>query len=406
MLTRLTLILVPILFAVLSCGGNKELLQANRPEENPIQIDLKGLSEPNRYTATLSWPMKPSATKWILSRKEIPIVRGATSGPMPEQIQLAVLEAGETSFEDKTVRTGFEYTYYVNAIIGEVSTWIGEATSRVFPDVDLSGEISNPEDLVNAGRVFLRGGTRLLTGTRGLKIQARELISDSATIESFPEEARAILPNNGRNAGPITISVEEAQGTLVIRNRGENGANGADGGQGGQGAPGSKGSRAILRPGKGSNQKVVSPEMAELVRLADSTCGLLTPQTWVYCHSHPTDGSPGGTGAAGSAGGPGTNGGNSGRVLVEVRSDSLAFFDISNDAGRPGEGGRGGLGGPGGYGGLPGDLDVLEICNPAKQGAFGPTGPFGPNGPLGKTGLRAPYCVSVAESKSGDCRLF
>lgn len=90
--------------------------------------------------------------------------------------------------------------------------------------MELTGPLTIEKD-----RVVLTKNATITTGEYHLMIIAREIESDGALIQNFPEGAAAFWERNGRSGGMIGIESQKARGVLNVNLNGEGGGHGKNG---------------------------------------------------------------------------------------------------------------------------------------------------------------------------------
>lgn len=258
-------------------------------------------------------------------------------------------------------------------------------------EIVVSGVLENPHPdskevwRIGARRLELQKGSRIITHGASLELEVEELISDSATLETFAEKDQKInlnLGQDGADSGAIELRVlQSASGSLKIISRGQ---------AGGGGLPGASAEELDLgvppeaAPGRDGIIEVEMEGRFSLER--NDSFGSRPFRRIVLCGSNGTDGAHGSKGYPGGRGGIGARGGSTGSIDVQLPENgnlAVQFERLPGLGGSGGLGGVGGAGGAGGPGGRPAYDNGRQIC---RGGQRGPSGDPGDRGPLGGAG--------------------
>jgi hypothetical protein len=220
-----------------------------------VSIQFKGQTA-QRYQLVITWP-SVSGEVVILSneKNEIARVNGSAStltldGYASEKIYDFIIEHYD---KNKKLLSIFQRSV---------------TTPR---DLVLSSQKLNGPTRYEAERIFLLENTVITVEDHELVIEAQEIISNNATIQSFPVGAKTEKPSGpGRSGGKITLKANKGQGHLQLLLRGEGGGHGLPGlhvdkySLGCPGGPGGNGgdSSALVLQIKDTAQ-LVAPYLAE-----------------------------------------------------------------------------------------------------------------------------------------------
>lgn len=355
-----------------------------------LQIGLTAAAEPapepNRFQVSLRWQTPASET-------EFEIVRSRPDGSEEKKLAIRWLlgvpgfgprPGRDQVYVDDEVSPATTYRYTVRPRHGTESQL--ESVEVKVPGNEL--EIQGRQKLADLDwtrrpihRLILRQGAELVTEGRDLNVQLIELISEDATILTFPEDSVAPPGQPGRPGGSISIHAIRGSGKLTILGRGERGGKGGDGGQGPPGDRGQPGRPSV------SSFKIVRPFPVEIEHICVASAG---------------GGQRGGTGRTGLQGSKGLPGGDSAKIEVFISELPAPLLEARSIPGKGGEGGAGGPGGEGGEGGEGGAPSTA--CPLGPPGLPGDRGPQGPQGEEGETGKRLSCCVKIHSTPLDDCR--
>jgi hypothetical protein len=405
-----SLMLKSILFITLLLSGcapddTTPKVVTNAPPQVAHGLDarMESLPEPNKYKVKLKWRGLDAPSPLYLYR-----------GNQKTLQQVTQLTPALTQYEDATVQAGETYQYFITTIENGGPVNRASASVDIPRDLELRGN-AVLKSMNGFNRLFLYRDTVLTTLGKDTALQVNEIISDDATLQSFPSGQKAPSGQNGRTGGSIDIRAKRGSGRLHIFARGESGGDGLDG------LPGSAGANGIQ--GQAGDWGINTDLYNYLNRsFVDSYGNLMRrfpkpPENpeWntvfagrpLYICARPaTNGLPGGNGTAAQDGGSGGNGGNSAKAVVRIKEDSDFQVDITVEPGLSGIGGRPGKGGLGGPGGAPGALDQGHKCPPAQTGPMGQNGIDGRQGRPGDYGVKQPVCVTSGNSTQYECDKF
>jgi len=223
-------------------------------------------------------------------------------------------------------------------------------------------------------RLVLKSGAQFITQGLNLRLEIDELISDNGVIQTFPDDQRAPVGQEGRSGGHLELVVGHATGKFNVKMLGE---------QGGEGIPGKDPDESLRGPkGPNGNNVII--------------CNVGGNITGIFICKQPSSGGAGGQGLPGFPGGIGFKGGDSGTALIKIASTDDGFeLHTERKSGAGGIGGLGGAGGLGGFGGDPGDKKWLNVI--VTTGPQGPQGPRGPTGNKGLDGYQEKICKEIAD---------
>lgn len=407
-----TILVVVVLVGCQKRNQGKAVAEAPPPTEisKPPQ-KISGITEfkssiiagtlVNQYSVRLSWKTE-GETRVSINRIQKTNGKNVNMAPF--------LQENLNEIQDNLIEPGMEYEYFIE----QVSTGQTKSQRIIIPrDFEIQGEVRNPS-LAGFRRLFLQKGAKINTEGLSLKIEVEELISDEATILSFPRNDSNASPT-GRSGGRIEIVAPSARGMLRIIGNGENGRTGWSGNYGVPGKAGIKGQSGKwgMNPELYAPQANISHNFLESVRLfmerenfppeSPRWKDMLANIREFVCAVTPTDGTVGENGSDGGNGATGGRGGDSAEIFIKIKDDADLNIYYEAEPGLGGLGGHGGLAGKGGLGGDGGDLDRGHLCTPAKQGPSGLSGKDGLQGRVGENGTRKSVCISTMNRKEGDC---
>lgn len=351
-----------------------------------------GLDNPHQYEVQLNWHVgsREPSQFFIVQRSDWNDGR--------------VVQGEQGFYRDSQVEEGKKYSYQVRMMNTSQSSTVDFIQVQVPRDkVFEGGEHTEKGPLLDYHRIFLKNRTKVYWQGERLEIQASEVISENATLESFsPDKKTAELGNEGKSGGELILKAKKLRGNIFIRGDGQNGGQGETGLVGSVGAKGSRGPDTMLHEGAPTEV----PPGAHIYR-----------GYWFQCDPIRAPGGEGGKGGQGGPGLQGKPGGNSSKIFIEIMDTQEGEIFFSKKPGLGGDGGMGGPGGAGGEGGAPGniewqmhasiiasgtDLDLFHQCQ-GKPGARGPQGDSGPQGLRGTEGFEASFCIKSRESHQGLC---
>lgn len=317
-------------------------------------------------------PIVESTGDWNRFRVKIPITSNVVSvqrslSKAPKIFQVLRFQTEGEYFIDHEPPSGESVEYSLVRRDGDQSE-VSEIF-RVDVPMDLMVESlveiqSDTKWVLN--RLILKPNGILQTNGYKLWLMAQSLESENALIRTFPSGAQA-KSGRGRSGSHIEISANQAQGSMRLELRGQQGANGKDGGL-----------RSPAMAGTGPNGK-------------NSRKSLVGHG----CQGVSTNGGPGQDGLRGLRGQNGFDGGDSGSAFIFVRSGSLSINELF-DPGMGGQGGSGGIGQKGGNGGM-GGAQCLGPRMP--DGDRGRDGSDGDPGDSGESGRKETVCIQNAKQK-------
>jgi hypothetical protein len=368
----------------------------------PFAADVKALPEPNKYQVALRWEASANPALWVIHSQQ---------GENNQTSRSEVLDGSLRTTIDNEVQPGKDYTYYLGSMNDPKGVQLGKVKVSIPVDLEILGSYT-PNSPLNLGRLFLRPKAQIQTLGTDLVVQAQEIISEGATIQTFPNASTAAPGMNGRSGGQISLRAQKASGRLTLVGDGEIGGPGTDGrnGQDGQigfrGAPGDWGMNPVLY--RFLNRGFVDAFGNTMRRYPKPYTDLEWSRTlggipYYICAIFPTGGGIGFDGLPGEDGGRGGNGGDTAAISVLVQTESDFIVDLSAHPGDGGIGGRGGNGGHGGPGGLPGMLDQGHRCLEARTGYRGQDARAGRPGKYGTDGIAKPFCVKIGSKVTGNC---
>lgn len=379
----MTTVLIYFWFALTGCGKSTPGSTAEEPTpglepstevpKTPVSrrapdtfsIQATGLSEPNKYVVRISADSLSSHYQ---------IYRQQTNG---NEKLVGTMNKDASAFEDNEVEAGKEYEYTLARLDNT------EKKQTLYVTIPKDLVINSTVNQVRShgyARVFLTEQARIQTEGQDFVLEANELISNGAVLETYTEGTKAPAGAEGRTPGRIVIKANSARGSLTIFNRGENGGDGQNGSRGSNGGKGDTGANASshhipnpLRP----------PHCGGFPGNLDPVCKVI-PDAIVACASQPVGGGQGRQGNPGTAGTAGARGGNTAALQIKIESADSFKLVTNNIPGIGGNGGVGGEGGDGGPGGDPGQSS--EGCGNAGSGPQGAKGANGANGEKGADG--------------------
>lgn len=357
-----------------------------------LRAEAMGQEAPHQYQVHLSWESahREPSVFYIIKRNDWNEGR--------------VVQGDQSFFRDQNVEEGKSYHYQVQMLNGSKNTqvdWVDLTVPKDF--VFSAGENLFKGKMVEYRRVFFEEGARVHWQGGEFYLEAGEIISKDAVLESFSaSEKVAPVGQPGKSGGLVTVKAKKLTGTLYLRADGQHGGEGEVGAKGEAGPKGPVGPDTFLRWGDHNSQ----PQGAHLHR-----------GYYFLCDPPRAPGGPGGEGKKGGLGANGRAGGNSGKIHVEIERVEGGELYFTQRPGVGGNGGAAGEGGDGGEGGDPGKIDwrtftdernddaqheAFHQCQHQK-GAQGPKGPIGEPGQKGEDGYQAPYCLKLGSSKTGNC---
>ena len=379
-------------------------------DNNGLKAQAIATSHPNQFTVALTWDsISSSAERWKITRE-----------PENETEPVKWVEGNAHNYQDEKVEAGKTYRYLLwKERQNDLS--LSSTTIVTIPeDKVISGDVITSQ-LIGFHRLYLERGSRLIANREGLRIEAQEIISNGATIQSFLDPSSVRENKSASSGGPILIQAKVAKGSIKIIAQGEDGAPGIEGKPGRDGNPGKRGldgkSTSIIAAFK----SYVDPEIANFRYLNNQTeaeefkaridrllpgCHPLRAK-YERCSRKPEPGTPGENGEKGQDGGPGGKGGDSSTVVVAINDPKGLALEVLTEPGHGGTPGLGGKGGLGGQGGEAGSLDPHCVCpRETFTPIDGKSGPPGKDGSKGENGNRSPVCVILAGAEQGDCLFF
>lgn len=256
----------------------------------------------------------------------------------------------------------------------------------------------NEDTRLTVNRIFLTNDTVLSTNGFNIELVANELHSKDGVIETFAENTKAPINNDGKSGGSLKISAQMATGDLKIYMRGQHGGDGANGesysNRASDGSPAGEGARFCDCVGK--NCLLTAKTNFELFPDIKPTGTICT------CESTGGDGGRGADGANGRDGHNAGNGGSAGQLKISIQDgrefdlQTYAFKGIAGTPGNGGDGQDGGIGGP-----TPDTLSGRK-CG-GKPGGNGSKGKPGRRGDLGSDGDLGLMCTYIASENKNDC---
>ncbi|NCN39938.1 hypothetical protein GW916_01685 [bacterium] len=264
--------------------------------------------------------------------------------------------------------------------------------------MEVSDELVISQNMAHIEKLVLHEGAIIKTEGHDVTLRIKHLVSKEGVIDTTPRPKTAPHGEPAKSEGVLRIIAENAQGSLHIISRGQNGAKGRDGSKGATGAKGARG------------QNAETGQRCDHWLSLDSPLALLRPDPeprcrWeTYCKRHAGNGGQGHRGQAGGAGEDGAAGGNTAAALIDVASPQnfrVTYEEIVGLGGLGGVGGDGGEGGPGGDAG-----HGNRVCGHAANGPQGPKGHQGPRGARGAEGSHRPICLRLGNTEIGNCREF
>lgn len=349
-----------------------------------LTVKVQPTAKPEKYMVYFSWPrIEDSKLVRIRLDKTLAVVN-------PNQTDF-----NHEVFHDQLLTYNFEILDSASKI------------EKVFPK-----QIKIPRDFVvregqseffedtrlSVNRIFIFENKLLRTNGFKVELVANELHSEKGIIETFPENRKAGINQDGRSGGILTIKAQSAIGDLKIFMRGEHGGDGAKGDsysdRAGSGTPAGTGSRECHCTGK--ECPLIAPDL--VINLE------LDPQgRSCSCESRGANGGQGATGAKGKKGYRAGHGGSAGQLNVSIqdgREFDLQTHAIKAVAGIAGDGGDGQEGGVGGQ--RPNNDIQTRECG-GNAGPDGSRGPQGDRGDLGNDGDTGLICVYIASENKNDC---
>lgn len=309
-------------------------------EEENLQIQapqVVALPQPNRYQVILPVGGDIQAVHRSLAQDET-------------QTLVAVpMKLSDSRLTDDQVEAGKTYIYTAgyqkDGEFEEVQSF--KVTIPLDQLIDGKVELAADETWDRYSRIFLTKNAVITTNGFTFLLKAKELHSESGTIQTFPQDTKAATLQNGRSGGHIKIDVESAQGVLIAELRGQHGGDGA------KGEPLGFWTELYAALAPAPNGTLVGPPIP----------------------SHGRKGNPGGAGG---------NGGHTGRLQMTIqKANEFSLLPTF----RPGTGGAGGEGGAGdqpfngisftpgppgdrGANGAPGSIESACLQTPAGRNCW------------------------------------
>ena len=402
-------------------------------------------SQPNQHRIHLSWNVEEEPDRWFLYRTMNEATPLLVTGP----------DGSQTKFIDEVTDPG-TYTYELLSQ-DEMNYHFVSESLEIAKDVVIS-ESGTLTSLGNVGRLFLQNNVVLNTDGQSVQIEAEEIRSEGATIETFAAGQTAKQGEAGRGGGEVSIRAKRGFGKLTLIARGENGGDGKQGSNGKKGATGAPkgqlkcayyhdmavfaGSKVLINkkfakeetaPSKADVESLIKWATAPLEIRKIPNIAKLTDEDFnkikraqkpikvgiskihrgwyrqepVGPYGHTLfigDGENGNQGQPGEDGQIGGAGGNTATLKLEVQDATDFEAEYFVIPGKGGRGGRGGSGGEGGSGGPPADrpLDCSDHpkLNPGESGLPGENGVDGKDGDEGRV---EPICIKLGDQTMGDC---
>ncbi len=239
-------ILLSIVGLGLSACDDKEIFNKNTTPTESVDVKIESLKaesvqfqliatdEPNKYITHISWSKNLGAIQ-ILVNNEIIF---KTSGAI-------------TSFDDY-VEGGQIANYEIQQVDSSNKAMTQEKKKIEVPkDYVFTGKTVLSDNFIFAGgRLFLISSAVIQTLGYGLNIEVDQIISEDASIETYPSGVKEPYEKNGISAGNINLKARTASGQLSVSMRGTHGGdgrgsicvssfhmncNGSSGGRGGDG---------------------------------------------------------------------------------------------------------------------------------------------------------------------------
>ncbi len=333
-----------------------------------IQIQVTPLIEPEKYNVSFVWPKLEAGSRVrITLNKTVVMIESDQTGFKQD---VAHNQSALYFFEILDQKNNLIKTFSKNIIIPRDFV-VREGQSEFFEKTEL-----------NVNRFFLNHDIPITTNGNEVTINANELISDDAIIQTYIEKNKAAPSSNGKNGGKITINAKNAVGKLEIFMRGEHGGNGLDGGE-------------------YSESRAASGRDAALgVEECENVCvGPRCPMAKVCtCLSIGKNSGNGVDGLNGKNGGNAGNGGSTGILLVNIQSGKDFQIKVIKEKGLSGFAGKKGIGQLGGFAGK----GNFGKCS-GKPGSNGADGLPGIDGLEGIDGVEENVCLHIESEQRNEC---
>lgn len=349
-----------------------------------LTVKVQPTAQPEKYMVYFSWPRIEDGKFFRVRLDKTLIVVNPTQTDFNHEV-----------FHDQTLTYTFEILDNASKIEKSFPKQIKIPRDFVVRE----GQSSFTEDTrLTVNRIFLTNEAALTTNGFNIELISNELHSKDGVIETFPENTKAPINNDGKSGGTLKINALLATGDLKIYMRGQNGGDGANGenyqSRASDGRSAGEGVRFCDCAGK--NCLVTASTKFELFNKIKPTGTICT------CESNGSDGGRGADGANGRDGHRAGNGGSAGQLKISIqdgREFDLQTYASKGLAGIPGNGGEGQEGGIGGQ--TPDTLSGRK-CG-GKPGPNGSKGKAGHRGELGSDGDLGLMCTYIASENKNDC---
>lgn len=192
-------------------NAESDLKQVQSFNYESVQLEYIPQKEFNKYTVKANWQGQLHEAK-LIDFDKIVISENNT--------EITDLEGG------KSYNLVFLYKSSIDSEFNKK-----ELTISIPQDVEFSGQVVLNRNLkIEAGRVFFRSGSRLLTRSFYTNISADRIVfENNSLIQNFDLNEKASMSNPGRSGGVMQVKANSAFGKVKIISNGEQGGNGLGG---------------------------------------------------------------------------------------------------------------------------------------------------------------------------------
>lgn len=382
------------LFTLTSCNpefterdvrNNKNLTDTvnSKSLDQFVQVRVQPTAKPEKYMVYFSWPR-------IEDGKFVRVRLNKT---------LIVVNPNQTDFNHEVFHDQtLTYTFEILDSASKIEKSFPKQIKIPRDYVVRNGQSSFNEDTrLTVNRIFISNEIPLTTNGFNIELVANELHSKDGVIETFAENTKAPINNDGKSGGMLKINAQLATGDLKIYMRGQHGGDGAKGepfvNRATDGQPAGTGHLFCECVGKNCFIPAFSKNLQNLNTEAFSC----------YCESKGENGGNGSNGKKGNKGFRAGNGGSAGQLKITIqdgREFDLQSYATKGSAGNPGDGGDGQ------DGGLGGQLPVNDRQSQKCGGSIGGNGSKGPHGDIGDFGIDGDLglmCTYIASENKNDC---
>ena len=352
-----------------------------RVASRDIDIQLSEDDEFNEFKLSIRWPAKVYIGEIkidndpLISTSEPFVKRNIVGRDIPIQISVTLYNE-------------------IGGIIGNKST-----TVKFLKDIAISKPTYFSDEL-NANRLLITTGGRIITNGKDLTIIAKKIIVEDtynpgAAFRAKDAHILTVLPGtksptaDGKPSHAfIKIKADEAIGDLRVALVGFDGNDGI--------------TPFVTHPIAAAGKNGTSGESQDIGRYCADERGRPC-RSEIICKVEPEAAKPGAKGARGIDADHGQDGGDTGNLTVDIKNTESFTAKIITLPGRGGKSGLRGEGGPGGPPGItPKAAPGCQQPKPAPSGEKGEYGNFGKEGNSGAMGFIDTKATSAQISKATD----